>query len=109
MKVILFFLYTTVLLFSSFLSAMTQTEDIRLNQVGFYPDGPKMAIVVDTDTDDFFLTNQQGQDTVYAGKLSASQYWSYSGEQVKPRSIARKTLSQQVALEENTPGHVKYG
>lgn len=54
---------------------------IRLNQVGFYPDGPKLAVVVDSPTDNFFVIRvSTKKDTVYKGKLKTKGVWKYSGE-----------------------------
>lgn len=46
------------------------SKNIRLNQVGFYPNSNKIAIVVgETATDDFFITSADHADTFYSGKL----------------------------------------
>ena len=65
------------------LAAHVKTDAIRLNQIGFYPDGPKLAIVVETSAELFFVTTPDLRDTVYSGELSSARYWEYSGENVK--------------------------
>ncbi|AKD03288.1 glycoside hydrolase family 9 protein [Pontibacter korlensis] len=45
------------------------SEEIRLNQVGFYPDGPKKAIVPGKARGNFYITTSDFADTLYTGKL----------------------------------------
>lgn len=47
-----------------------QTENIRLNQVGFYPKAPKVAVWVGEAQTDFVLLAQNKKDVVFKGKLS---------------------------------------
>src|SRR3954447_6411833 len=55
-------------------NAQSLSENIRLDQLGFYPNTNKIAIVVgETATDDFFITTADHKDTVYAGKLGEQQ------------------------------------
>jgi endoglucanase len=55
-------------------NAQSLSENIRLDQLGFYPSASKIAIVVgETATDDFFITTADHKDTVYAGKLGEQQ------------------------------------
>src|SRR3954469_4940839 len=59
------------LLVSAIANAQSLSENIRLDQLGFYPNANKIAIVVgETATDDFFITTTDQKDTVYSGKLS---------------------------------------
>ncbi len=47
------------------------SEAIHLNQLGFYPDAPKVAIVSAAgDARDFFITSTHLRDTLYRGVLS---------------------------------------
>ena len=55
---------------------------IRLNQVGFYPAAPKIAIVRDSGGIPFAVISASSADTVFRGTLSATQTWSYSNESV---------------------------
>ncbi len=65
-----------------------KTEEIRLNQVGFYPDGPKMAIAVETSAERFFITTPDFRDTVFSGTLSAPRTWPYSEESVRQANFS---------------------
>ena len=56
---------------------------IRLNQIGFYPDGPKVAIVADSGASSFVVLGADRGDTVYRGTLSAPLRWAPSGEVVR--------------------------
>ena len=47
------------------------TNRIRLNQLGFYPNGPKVAIINLDKGDVFYVTTPDFADTVFTGKLSA--------------------------------------
>jgi endoglucanase len=67
-KLILFSLMCIV--WSSVLSAQDAASKIRLNQIGFYPDGPKIAVVAD-DKDGVFSVKEAGTDkVVFTSKLS---------------------------------------
>ncbi len=66
---------------------LTQTvqgqEALRLNQIGFYPKGPKFAVAVGATSNVFYLTSTSQADTVFTGALGAAQNWPHSGETVK--------------------------
>src|ERR1700679_3019008 len=51
---------------------------IRLNQIGFYPDWPKTAIVLSTSGGDFDVENIQ-KEIVFKGKLKKSIKPSFAG------------------------------
>lgn len=57
--------------------------DIRLNQIGFYPNGPKLAIVKDAATDTpFKIAKLPDYKIVHTGKLGTTAVWKYSNENV---------------------------
>lgn len=56
---------------------------IRLNQIGFYPDGPKIAVVPLPSDSTFELRRLKDQALVFQGKMSAPEAWSYAGEVVR--------------------------
>ncbi len=51
---------------------------IQLNQVGFYPNGPKMAVVEGTEAGKFFITSANLQDTVFMGELGKERQSRFS-------------------------------
>lgn len=58
-------------------------EAIRVNQIGFYPKGPKFAVAVSATSDVFYLTTPEQADTVFTGALGTARTWPHSGESVK--------------------------
>jgi endoglucanase len=61
-----------VLLIALGCSAQEPAKDpIRLNQVGFYPNAPKIAVVYSAKQDEFVLMDESRSKTVFKGKLSA--------------------------------------
>lgn len=56
--------------------------EVRLNQIGYYPNSIKRAIVVNTRADQFEVKTENGE-TVFSGKLSDEKYWDKSGEKIK--------------------------
>ena len=67
-------LYVFILLFAAnyTINAQRIDEHIRLNQLGFYTNAPKIAVVVnDSTTTNFYVLDVTKKDSVYKGKLSA--------------------------------------
>ncbi|WP_121356259.1 glycoside hydrolase family 9 protein [Flavisolibacter nicotianae] len=59
--------------------AQTVQERIQLNQVGFYPAAPKIAVVTGkTDAKTFFITSPDGRVKLFTGKLSDEKPSRYS-------------------------------
>ncbi len=73
--VFLIFFFTTIF-------AQDAVERIRVNQIGYYPNGPKVAVVVDPPGTEFTLIRTDDGTTVFTGTLSAPKIWSYSKENV---------------------------
>ncbi|MET3979788.1 endoglucanase [Mucilaginibacter sp. UYP25] len=59
--------------------ASAQTVNIRLNQIGFYPDAPKMAVVTNGKPGKFYIQNSKGK-TVFNGNLKQSVQPAFSGK-----------------------------
>ncbi len=60
------------IVWTSVLTAQDAASKIRLNQIGFYPDGPKIAVVAD-DKDGVFSVKEAGTDkVVFTSKLSGT-------------------------------------
>ncbi len=64
-------------------SAQSASGKIRLNQIGFYPSGPKLAVVVDPPSTTFHLLTADLSDTVYTGTLSSVANYTPAGETVR--------------------------
>ncbi|REL24952.1 T9SS C-terminal target domain-containing protein [Rhodohalobacter sp. SW132] len=73
-----------ILLFCTILWAATAIaqEDIRLNQVGFYPDGEKVAIILSDQAVSFAVIEDESGVVVFEGESSSPDTWSYSEETV---------------------------
>lgn len=68
------FLFATTSIF-----AQRSTDLIKLNQVGFYPAGPKLAVVTgDVVARDYYITSTNLRDTFYKGSLSEAKQSAYS-------------------------------
>jgi endoglucanase len=70
MKALISYLFILVSL-ATHLQAQQLDDHIRLNQLGFYPNAPKIAVVINDSVDNnFYVVNASKDDTVYNGKLS---------------------------------------
>ncbi|RQW10017.1 cellulase, partial [candidate division KSB1 bacterium] len=78
--------------------AQQKSEAIRLNQIGFYPDGPKMAIVVDSAAEQFYIVTPDAQDTVFTGTLSSPRTWQPSAESVRQADFSDLRLTGRFLL-----------
>lgn len=67
-------------------------DDIRLNQVGFYTFGPKIAVVVSPDAWYFSIKSVDMRETYYTGQLEPTKYWSSSGDSVKVADFSNFTV-----------------
>ncbi len=82
-----------------FLSGFCQTtSNIRLNQIGFYTNGPKLAAVVTDTATKFFLKSVDGT-VYYTGKLGSPSTWAQSGEKVKMADFSSHALEGMYILE----------
>jgi endoglucanase len=78
MKIITFIIFVL----SCFSTYAQLTSSIRLNQVGFYPLGPKIAAIVNSNAATFAVRTENG-DSVYGGTLAAAKTWNLSNESIK--------------------------
>ena len=61
--------------------AQVKSEDnIRLNQVGFYTNGPKMAIVISTIATKFSIVDAVSNENVFTEELTKPEVWPYSND-----------------------------
>ncbi|MGE0019249.1 MAG: glycoside hydrolase family 9 protein [Draconibacterium sp.] len=75
------FILSILLIFSSVVTA--QTGAIRINQLGYYPDANKVALVVFTNATTFEVINTLDSTVAFTGNLSAKMYWKDSGDTIK--------------------------
>ena len=65
------------------ITAQAQTGAIRINQVGYYPDANKIAVVVFTNATTFEVVNAVDNTVEFSGNLSSKMYWKDSGDSIK--------------------------
>ena len=74
----------TIALFT-FTNAFAQknngSENIRLNQIGFYPGATKLAVVINSEENKFYVLSSKKKDTVMSADLKKTGIWPYSKEQ----------------------------
>jgi len=58
-------------------------EGIKLNQIGFYPNAPKTAVVVTNTATEFNVVSEDQSTILYTGTLSSASSFSLTGETVK--------------------------
>lgn len=70
-------------LLASPIQAQRPSEEIRLNQIGFYPGAPKIAVVVGRSGDEFYVTTPDLGDTLFAGRLGEPRVSDFSPETLR--------------------------
>ena len=72
-----------LLFITSFWAVNTIAQnEIRLNQVGFYPSGEKVAVILSDEVVQFSIVEEGTGTTVYNAQTSAPKTWPYSNETV---------------------------
>lgn len=67
-----------------FYSYSQTINPVRLNQTGYYPNAPKIAIVTgNVSSNDFYITSTNLRDTVFTGQLSEEKKSAYSSTKTK--------------------------
>ncbi|RNC84675.1 MAG: T9SS C-terminal target domain-containing protein [Balneola sp.] len=79
---------TLFILFFSLIStaavlAQTKNSKPKVNQLGYYPQAPKLGITPQTDLSSFYLKDAESGAVVYEGELSDDDYYSPGDESVK--------------------------
>ena len=80
------FFMDSVMIGSKAKSGLAQgSKGIRFNQLGFFTDGYKQAVVsgASATLPKYYIVTENIEDTIWSGDLSASKTWSYSGESVR--------------------------
>ncbi len=80
--------------------ANAQNSNIRLNQIGFYPNAQKFAVWVGDKQDSFFILTENKKDTVFSGKFSLQRINNISQKttQIADFSNYKKTGKYIVAI-----------
>jgi len=82
-----------------FASAQRQCDDIKLNQVGYYPNSSKLAFITSSvRSDDFYIVSADGTDTVYQGTLGNKRKSAYSSTVTRVADFSLFTASGNYVL-----------
>ena len=77
-----FVLFAFIFSFSSF--SQKETTNVRLNQSGFYPNAPKLAVVAGrVSSVNFYITSVNLRDTFFTGTLSEERQSAYSSTKTR--------------------------
>ncbi|MBC7888233.1 MAG: glycoside hydrolase family 9 protein [Ferruginibacter sp.] len=88
------------------MQAQEVTAKIKLNQIGFYPHAPKLAIVTGQITETrFFITSPNLRDTVFRGNLGDEKQSAYSSN--KTRTADFSSFSKKGSFVLTVPGEGK--
>lgn len=95
----LLFLLMTSCVSSVNVEEYQQSDQIRINQLGYYPSSVKEFVTADLEAASFILVNDQGQK-VFKGNLLDRGSWEVSGEQIRVGDFSKfnKTGSYFIAL-----------
>jgi len=84
------------------LAAQSATDAIRLNQIGFYPQAPKVAVVPGEASGSFTVTTPDGKQTLFTGQLSEVRTNDLSSKQTRLADFSAFTRPGNFVL--NVPG-----
>jgi len=74
------------------LTEQAYNDQIRLNQIGYYPESSKKAVVVDTSGYTYFhIVDINKSEVIFTGKLSEPQQWDLAGEKVRIADFSEVT------------------
>jgi endoglucanase len=88
--------------FAPFLKAQDAAAKIRLNQLGFYPDAPKLAVITDDNSTDFLIKSVTSGEVVFKSKLSAPHKSGFSPKVTRIADFSSVTKPGMYEL--NLPG-----
>lgn len=75
------------------------STNIRLNQVGFFTKGPKVAAIIGSSETEFSIKSVDRQTVYHSGTLSGASTWAQSGESVKTADFSEFTTAGSFVLE----------
>ena len=65
------------------------SDSIRINQIGYYPESPKIAVVVGAEAGSFYIVSSGLSDTVFTGSLGPAKTWTLSGETARQADFSQ--------------------
>ena len=63
------------------------SDQVRINQIGYYPNAVKKFFVIDDEATKFALVNE-AMESVFEGELEATEYWQLSDEKARMGDIS---------------------
>lgn len=87
-----------------FIQTLYAQGEIKLNQIGFYPDSPKIAVVPGDMGGEFQVIDVETGETVYVSALHAPKSWEFSGEQVSLADFSELTMPGRYRIAHETAG-----
>jgi endoglucanase len=84
------------------LSAQDAASKIRINQIGFYPDARKVAVITDDKASDFLIKSVSSKKVVFKAKLSAPHKSSFSPQTIRVADFS--SFKEPGVYELNLPG-----
>lgn len=94
----LFIRLKIILLCLFFITFAASKDDIRLNQIGFYTYGPKIAVIVSPNAWYFSIKSVDLKKTFFTGELTPLKYWSSSGDSVKIADFSQFNIEGEYVL-----------
>lgn len=79
-------------------AGMAVSPDIRVNQVGFYPQTVKIGAVVNSAASTFFVATPDLADTVLTGDLGARKFWPSAGDSAQLADFSAVTAPGRYVL-----------
>ncbi|MDQ2718726.1 MAG: glycoside hydrolase family 9 protein [Bacteroidota bacterium] len=84
--------FLSMFFISPFYSFSQVSDRIKLNQLGFYPNAPKAAVITgETLSKEFYITSTNLRDTFFAGTLSEEKQSAYSSTKTRIAIFSRLT------------------
>jgi endoglucanase len=79
-------------------------QPIKLNQLGFYPDAEKIAVIPGPASGEFRVIDVATGQVVYAGEPGVTKHWQYSAENVALADFSNFTIPGTYRIEHETAG-----
>lgn len=79
--------------------------EIKLNQLGFYPEAQKIAVLTDGATGNFRVIDVSTGEPVFEAELNSPKFWDLSGETVSIADFSELNTPGRYRIEHERAGH----
>ena len=101
-----YFLSSVFILFTFNLFGQSPTESIKINQIGFYPKAPKIAVITgQSNSKEFYITSTNQRDTLFRGQLEHERKSLYSSTTCRIADFSTLTVPGSYVLVVPQVGH----